>query len=128
MNDMTKMTTEFLAAVPAQDRERLRTCFESDAVILWPNTNEEFDVEDYLAANCDYPGDWDGQVVLTEQTREGMVAVTRIWAVDGSMSLHVISFLRFGKTGKIAGLTEYYSDDGPVPQWRQEMNLGRKTQ
>ena len=125
MNDVRKRVEAFEAAVARQDRDALRRCFVPSAVIRWPNTNEEFGLEDYLTANCDYPGDWLGQVERLEQTESGAVAVARIWAADGSVSLRAVSFFRFGTDGRIAELTEYYSDDGPVPRWRQELNLGR---
>ena len=125
MSDILSRIKAFETAVADQDRDALRRCFVPWAVVRWPNTNEEFDLEDYLTANCDYPGDWRGQVERVEQTEGGAVAVARIWAVDGSASLRVISFFRFGKDGRIAELTEYYSDDGPAPQWRQELKLGR---
>ena len=125
MCDILNRIDTFEAAVARQDREALKECFVPSAVIRWPNTNEEFDLKDYLTANCDYPGDWQGQVERVEQTERGAVAVARIWAGDGSASLHVISFFRFGEEGKIIELTEYYSDDGPVPQWRQTLGLGR---
>ena len=125
MGDILKRIERFEAAVASQDREGLRSCFAPSAVIRWPNTNEEFDLEDYLTANCDYPGDWLGQVERLERTEYGAVAVARIWAADGSVSLRAVSFFRFGADGRIVELTEYYSDDGPVPQWRQKLNLGR---
>lgn len=125
MSNIANKTEEFLSAVASQDRERLRNCFVPSAVIRWPNTNEEFCLEDYLVANCDYPGCWHGQVERTERTENGAVAVSRIWAEDGAASLRVVSFFSFGTDGRIVNLTEYYSDDGPVPQWRQELGLGQ---
>ena len=125
MRNILDRIETFEAAVAGQDRERLRACFVPTAVIRWPNTDEEFDLEDYLTANCDYPGNWLGQTERTEQMEDGAVAVARIWAADGSVSLRVISFFRFAADGRIAELTEYYSDDGPVPLWRQELKLGR---
>ena len=125
MSDILNRIEAFERAVAGQDREALGNCFAPWAVIRWPNTNEEFDLEDYLTANCDYPGDWLGQVERVEQTERGAVAVARIWAVDESASLRVVSFFRFGTDGRIEELTEYYSDDGPVPQWRRELGLGQ---
>ena len=125
MGEFQKKIEVFETAVAAQDRDALRRCFAPSAVIRWPNTNEEFDLEDYLTANCDYPGDWLGQMERLERTEHGAVAVARIWAADGSVSLRAVSFFRFGADGRIVELTEYYSDDGPVPQWRQALNLGR---
>ena len=51
-------------AVSAQDRAALAGFFTEDAVILWPNTGEAFTLPEYLRANCDYPGQWAGQVLM----------------------------------------------------------------
>lgn len=49
-------------AVAEQDPEKLVRFFTPDARILWPNTEECFDLADYVRANCAYPGQWSGKV------------------------------------------------------------------
>ena len=49
----------FFQAVWSQDRDRIRACFSADATIQWPCTNERFTVDEYVEANCAYPGAWD---------------------------------------------------------------------
>ena len=61
---------EFCSAVVAQDAPKLRQFFHRDAVINWPCTNERFTVEEYIAANCEYPGSWDGEVERVETLGE----------------------------------------------------------
>ena len=46
----------FWRAVAAQEKDPLREFFAEGAEVLWPNTNERFAVEEYLRANCEYPG------------------------------------------------------------------------
>lgn len=57
----------FWKAVLAQDADAIREYFAEDAVINWHCTNERFTVEEYLRANCEYPGEWDGEIERIEQ-------------------------------------------------------------
>ena len=52
----------FLKSVLAQDERIIRNYFHEDAYINWHCTNEHFNVDEFIIANCEYPGDWDGPV------------------------------------------------------------------
>lgn len=110
--------------VLAQDREKLPAYFCEDARICWHCTNEEFTVDEYIRANCDYPGDWDGKVERVVNTGQLIISVVKVYPKDASASFHVTSFAEV-KGGKIIALDEYWADDGEVPRWRQAMNIGR---
>ena len=114
---------QFLRAVLSQDRAALRGYFADDAYINWHCTNERFTVEEYIKANCDYPGDWDGEVERIEQAGDLLITVTRVFPRDKSSSFHVVSFIRINDE-KIQAMDEYWADDGDAPLWRQEMNIG----
>lgn len=73
-----------------------------------PCTNERFTSEDYVRANCEYPGEWDGELCSIIAAEKQTILITRVWPRD-----------------KIASLTEYRSDDGPAPKWRQNMGIGK---
>lgn len=114
-------------AVARQDAVAMRRYFAPDAVVRWHNTNELFTVEEFIQANCAYPGQWAGQVERAEAIGPNgsrMVAVVHVWAVDGTSSHHVTSFFEI-KDDTISALDEYWGDDGPAPGWRREMGLGR---
>ena len=49
-----------------QNAERIRDYFDEDAYINWHCTNERFTVEEFIIANCEYPGCWDGEVERLE--------------------------------------------------------------
>lgn len=51
----------FWDAVLRQDADQIRDCFCMDAYINWHCTDEHFTVEEYIRANCEYPGEWDGE-------------------------------------------------------------------
>lgn len=107
-----------------KDAAAMRPCFCQDAVITWPNTNERFSLEEFLRANCEYPGTWDGTVERIEQMGPCIITAVHVWAREApQLSFHVASFFRL-REGKIARLEEYWGDDGPAPSWRQEKQIG----
>lgn len=108
--------------VALQNELELKNYFHEDACIRWHNTSEQFNVSEFLRANCDYPGNWSGEVERIEQTGNTVITVTRVWSKD--MSFHVTSFFDI-KEEKIKTLDEYWGDDGPAPQWRKDMQNGR---
>ena len=115
----------FWSAVLEQRAEEIPPYFTEDGCVNWHCTNEHFTVAEFVRANCEYPGDWAGEVERVCAIPEGLVTVTRVYPKDRSMSFHVTSFLTL-REDKIAVLDEYWADDGEAPQWRQELNIGTK--
>ena len=114
----------FWRDVLAQNREALSRYFHQDAVIRWHCTNEQFTAEEFIRANCDYPGVWTGEIQRTEAMEDRIITATYVWsATDPGLSFHVVSFFRLSGE-KIAALDEYWGDDGPPPQWRRSLGLG----
>lgn len=112
----------FLQAVVTQDKELLRSFFQEDAQILWPNTKERFDVEGYLRANCEYPDEWIGNIKDTYSTKDHIIMVSRIQRKDRELSFHVVSILSFDQD-KIKRMEEFWSQDDEVPSWRKELQI-----
>ena len=113
----------FWEAVIEQKAGVLRTFFHKDAYINWHCSNEHFSVEEYIQANCEYPGEWYGMIERTESVGDLTILVGNILSKDKSLSLHVVSFIRT-RDNKIISMDEYYGDDGLPPQWRIEKNIG----
>lgn len=111
-------------AVADQEENTLRSFFAPEACILWHNTNERFTVEEFLRANCEYPGKWAGEVERAEQTGTLLITAVRVWSQDGTASFHAVSFFHL-EQGLIQRLDEYWGDDGTPPQWRREKKIGR---
>ncbi len=84
----------------------------------------KFTVNEYVCANCDYPGDWNGEIKRIVKDGNTLVTVVRVFPKDRSTSFHVVSFAQI-VDDKIIALDEYWTDDGPPPGWRQEMNIGQ---
>ena len=115
--------TAFWKDVLAQDAQAIRKYFHTDAVINWHCTNERFTVEEFLAANCDYPGEWDGAVERIETVGDLYITVTKVYPMEQSAFFHAVSFIRV-RDGRIAAMDEYWADDGPPPEWRTGKKLG----
>ncbi len=113
----------FVAAVLRQDAAAMRTYFHPDACINWHNTNEHFTLEEYIRANCEYPGDWTGEIERVMYAQDTIAAAIHVISTDHKISCHCTSFIRLDGD-KIACMDEYWGDDGDVPQWRKEKQIG----
>ena len=98
----------------------LPSYFTSGAVIIWPNTGERFTPEEFRSVNAAYPGRWNITVERLEAGASSVVSVAEIRAKDGFKSFYVVSFFDFDGDS-IATLTEYWSEDGAPPAWRNSM-------
>ncbi|MBR6097093.1 MAG: nuclear transport factor 2 family protein [Oscillospiraceae bacterium] len=110
--------------VLTKNREALPSWFCADAVIRWWCSNEQFTVSEYIRANCDYPGEWDGKMERIERNGDSVILAGRVFLSDQSASFHVVSFLKL-RNDKICELDEYWADDGEAPAWRKDMKIGK---
>lgn len=128
MNDLQQkeiFLKNYWKAVLEQDEKTLPDFFKEDALIRWHNTNEEFTVQEFVRANCEYPGEWDGSVQRVECAGNIMITAAHVHTKDGTLSFHVVSFFKM-EEGRIAEVDEYWGDDGPAPAWRLDKKIGRK--
>lgn len=119
-----QMILDFWQDVAYQNANNLQKYFLPNASINWHNTNEQFSVKEYIIANCEYPGEWCGEVERLELVGDLAITATRVWLSDNSASFHAISFFEFDND-KIISLNEYWGDDGPAPQWRLDKKIGK---
>ncbi len=73
---------QFWKAVLAQDEKEIRKYFHKDAYVNWHCSNEHFTVDEYITANCEYPGEWDGTVERVEIVNDLIITVTQIYPKD----------------------------------------------
>ena len=111
-------------AVLKQQAEVMRTYFHKEARIRWINTNEGFTVEEFIRANCEYPGNWEGQIERTVAADNTIFTIVHVFSADCQASFHVASLIEI-QGDKIISLDEIWGDDGPAPQWRLDLRLGR---
>lgn len=109
--------------VTMQNAEGLLTYFTPDACIKWHDSNECFNVEEYIRANCEFPGEWEGEEERLEHAGDVSISVRRVWLSDESVSFHVVSFYTF-KDDKICALDEYWGEESAPPQWRLDKCIG----
>ncbi|MDC7290777.1 nuclear transport factor 2 family protein [Blautia schinkii] len=110
-------------AALSQEADIMRDFFHRDAYINWHNTNEHFTVQEFIRANCEYPGEWDGEIERIEQIGDLYITVTHVYSPGGELSFHVTSFIKL-KDDKIIAIDEYWGDDGTAPQWRLDKHIG----
>ena len=77
-----------------QNREKLISYFHKDAVIRWHCSNELFTVSEYIKANCEYPGEWEGKIERIEKTENMIITAVKVYFVNKSSSFHVVSFIK----------------------------------
>ena len=125
LQDISFSYQNFWSAVLKQDAEQLHTFFsDSDSTYInWHCTNEHFTVEEYIRANCEYPGTWDGTIERAEQIGDLIITAVNVYSTDKTASFHVVSFIKV-KDDKIIAMDEYWGDDGIPPQWRLEKKIG----
>lgn len=114
---------DFWHSVLGQDENAIRAYFHDNAYVNWHCTNEHFTVDEFIRANCEYPGEWDGEVERCEMLGDLMITATHVYPKDRSVSFHVVSFIRL-ENGKITAIDEYWGDDGEAPQWRLDKHIG----
>lgn len=121
--DRGPIIRRFLQDVVTQNADALKQYFSAGARVRWHNTNEQFTADEYILVNCEYPGNWRGEVERIEHCGNTSVSVARVWSPDDGVSFHVTSFFDFCD-GKIRTLGEYWSEDGGAPQWRVGKHIG----
>ena len=116
---------KFQKAVISQNEAEIRKHFHPDACVKWHCTNELFTVEEFIKANCEYPGEWEGEVERAEEKDDLIIAVTNVYTKDRSASFHAVSFIKT-ENDKIISMDEYWADDASPPEWRLQKNIGKK--
>ena len=113
----------FWRDILAQNREALKSYFCKGAIVRWHCTNEQFSVSEYIRANCDYPGEWTGEIERIEKAGSTIVLVGYVLSSDKKSLSHVVSFIKL-KNDLISEMDEYWADDGEVPRWRKKLRIG----
>ena len=85
---------QFWSDILAQRADEIRKYFRPDAYVNWHCSNEHFTVEEFIRVNCEYLGDWDGEVEKVYTTDDMIITATRVYPKDLSASFHVTSFIR----------------------------------
>lgn len=114
---------DYWNATLSQNAEKMKKFFYEDAYINWHNTNEHFSVDEFIKANCEYPGNWDGEIKRIERLNDLIITAVHVFSIEEDLSFHVVSFI-YIKDEKIISIDEYWGDDGDAPEWRKEKHIG----
>lgn len=106
-----------------QNAEEMKKYFRDNAYINWHNTNEHFTVTEFIQANCEYPGKWNGEVERIELIDNLIITVVHVYSLEKRLSFHVTSFIKT-ENDLIISIDEYWGDDGIAPQWRLDKKIG----
>lgn len=115
---------QYWNAVLKQNAEKIKSFFHLDAYVRWHNTNEHFTVNEFIKANCEYPGQWDGKIEKVYYIEKLIITVVHVFDSQYTVSFHVVSFIQL-KDEKIISIDEYWGDDGLAPQWRLDKHIGK---
>lgn len=115
---------KFFNAVISQNEKELIKYFHKNAIIRWHCTNEIFMLDEYIKVNCEYPGDWKGEIEKIEEKQDIIILACRVFNQDNSESFHVVSFI-YLEDNLITGMDEYWAGDELAPEWRRKMKVGR---
>lgn len=116
---------KFFKVVLSQNAKELRKYFHENAIIKWHCTNEQFTLDEYIRANCEYPGNWKGEIEKIEENEDIIILACRVFPLDNSESFHVVSFIQL-ENNLIMDMDEYWADDGLAPEWRKRMKIGKQ--
>lgn len=74
-----------------QDAGAMQEFFAPGAVINWHNTNECFTPEEFIRANCEYPGNWAGEIEKLFSLQNQIITVVHVYSADQKQHFHVTS-------------------------------------
>lgn len=113
----------FWQSVLEQNAKDIKMFFHDSAYVNWHCSNEHFTVDEFVRANCEYPGEWAGDIERMDVFGDLIVTVTRVYPKDRTASFHAVSFIHI-QGDKIISIDEYWGDDGDAPAWRLEKHIG----
>ncbi len=125
MKTLTDIVIKFWETINAADFDGLQNIMAQDANVILPNTKEIFEgSENYIRFNKDYPGKWYANVDKIFKADNEIVTAVRISDKE-NLSFYVTSFFKF-KDGLISEITEYWGENGEVPQWRKGKDYSKE--
>ena len=72
----------------------MKKFFHENAFVEWHNTNEHFTAGEFIRANCEYPGEWDGEIERMEEIGDLLITVVHVFSPDKGLSFHATSFIQ----------------------------------
>jgi len=116
---------KFLQDVVSKKAETIRGYFAEGAVICWHDSNEQFTLDEFIKANCEYPSIWRCEIERIEKFEKGFVVAAQMDHPQDGFYVKYVSFIELNSDEKVQRLDEYFVAIEEIPQWRRDMNVGR---
>ena len=122
---MTFEPNNFLQDVVSKKADAIRGYFAKDAIICWHDSNEQFTLEEFIRANCEYPSTWNCEIERIEKYAKGFVIAAQLDHPEDGFYVKYVSFVELDDDEKVKRLDEYFVTIEEIPQWRRDMEVGR---
>jgi len=116
---------KLLQDVVSKKAEAIRGYFAEDAIISWHDSNEQFTLDEFIKANCEYPSTWTCEIERIEKFAKGVVIAAQLDHPEDGFYVKYVSFVELNDNEKVQRLDEYFVAIEEIPQWRKDMNVGR---
>ncbi|HWG92390.1 MAG TPA: nuclear transport factor 2 family protein [Candidatus Thermoplasmatota archaeon] len=105
-------------AFNVRDWDRAAKLLSPDFVVDWPQSRERIrGIENFLAVNRNYPGNWWIHVEAVHVAEDVVVSRIRI-DIDGRTD-YGLSFFKV-EGGLLRSAVEYWGETYPAPEWRRQ--------
>ena len=116
---------KFLQDVVSKKAETIRGYFAEGAIICWHDSNEQFTLDEFIKANCEYPSIWRCEIERIEKFEKGFVVAAQMDHPQDGFYVKYVSFIELNSDEKVQRLDEYFVAIEEIPQWRRDMNVGQ---
>jgi len=115
----------FLQDIVSKKADAIKGHFAKDAIICWHDSNEQFTLEEFIRANCEYPSTWNCEVERIEKYAKGFVVAAQMDHPEDGFYIKYVSFIELDDYEKVKRLDEYFVAIEEIPQWRKDMKVGQ---
>jgi len=115
----------FLQDVVSKKADAIKGYFANGAIICWHDSNEQFTLDEFIRANCEYPSTWNCEIERIEKFAKGFVIAAQLDHPEDGFYIKYVSFVELDGDEKVERLDEYFVTIEEIPQWRKDMKVGK---
>jgi len=124
MNPREKIIRQFWEAFAETDFDLAASYMSDDAIVVWSNTEEAFNRDDFISLQKKYPGEHQiilEKVISAESSTNIIISIVKViskFNENEIKSFYAVSLFEF-KDDMIIKITEYWGDISEPPDWRK---------
>ncbi len=124
MNPREKIIKQFWEAFAETDFDLAASYMSDDAIVVWSNTEETFNRDEFISLQKKYPGEHQiilEKVISAESSTNIIISIVKViskFSENEIKSFYAISLFEF-KDDIIIKITEYWGDISEPPDWRK---------